>query len=270
MAYWMDMFELGDSNEYEFKFAGNYGAKGEKRAKRRKATPEQIRRQNQRNREKNMRRLIKANFEPYDIWACLKYPRGTRKKTDEVKEDLSKFIRKLREAYAKVDEELKFIYRMEIGEQGGIHIHILVNRLREKLNTDMMIQKLWKHGIVDYKSIYAEGGYEKLAEYIVKKPEEEDEVYKQLSLLPKEERKEYIKHSSSRNLIRPKARRKTYTHWTMRKILQDGPVPKKGYYIDKNSIVSGVNAFTGMSYLYYTEYRLDRESQWQQDYGGGG
>lgn len=257
MAYVKDIFELGDSNEYEYKFAGNYGAKGEKRGERKKPTPEQMRQQNQRNKVKNMRRLIKANFQPYDIWGCLKYPAGIRKKTEEVKEDLKKFLRAMRREYAKVGELFKFVYRMEIGKKGGIHIHILVNRLRKSLNTDMLMQKLWEHGVVDYKSIYAQGGYEDLAEYIVKQPEEESEEYKQLSYLPEEEQKEYIKYSSSRNLIRPKPIRKVYSHWTMRKILEEGPKPRKGYYIDKNSIVSGVNAFTGMSYLYYTEYKLD-------------
>lgn len=271
MAYWEDIFDLGDSIEHECKFAGNYGAKGEKRAKRQKATPEQVKKQNQRNKEKNMRRLIKLNFKPYDIWGCLKYPKGERKNTEEVKDDLKDFWDGMRYDYAKVDEKLKFIYRVEIGEQGGIHIHVLINRLRGKLDTDILMQKRWKHGVVDYKSIYAQGGYEKLAEYIVKQPEEESGAYKQLSLLPEEERKEYVKYSSSRNLIRPKPIRKVYSHWTMRKILTEGPKPQKGYYIDKNSIVSGVNAFTGMSYLHYTEYRIDtKKDSWQQDDGGGG
>lgn len=271
MAYEEHIYEFADSIEYEYKYAGNYGAKGEKRAKRQKPTPEQVRKQNQRNKEKKMRRVIKANFVPYDIWGCLKYPKGTRKKTEEVKDDLTKFWDGMRYDYMKVGEQLKFIYRMEIGEQGGIHIHILINRLREKLDTDVLIQKRWPHGVVDYKSIYAEGGYEKLAEYIVKQPAEESEAYKQLSLLPREEQKEYVKYSSSRNLVRPVPKRKEYRHWTMRKLLREGPKPRKGYYIDKNSIVSGVNAFTGMSYLYYTEYKLvGKEESWQQDYGGGG
>lgn len=266
MAYVVDIYELGESNEYEYKYAGNYGAKGEKRKEREKATPEQVKKQNQLNKEKKMRRTIKLNFAPYDIWACLKYPRGTRKKTQQVKEDVKKFLRQMRDAYAKRGEALKFIYRIEIGEQGGTHIHILVNRLRGEIDTDVLMQKLWMHGIVDYKSIYADGGYEKLAEYIVKQPEEESEEYKQLSLLPKEEKQEYIKYSSSRNLIRPKAKRKVYKHWTMRKILQNGPKPSKGFYIDKNSIVSGTNRFTGMSYLHYTEYRLNRKDMRQQEY----
>ncbi|MFQ8879417.1 MAG: hypothetical protein ACLR7N_13515 [Roseburia hominis] len=48
--------------EYEFKFVGRFGAKGEKRGPRKKATPEQIRKQNQWNKEKTVLRLIRENF----------------------------------------------------------------------------------------------------------------------------------------------------------------------------------------------------------------
>ena len=43
MAYRKDVWRFPGSNEYEYKFIGNYGAKGEKRHKKQKASPEQIR-----------------------------------------------------------------------------------------------------------------------------------------------------------------------------------------------------------------------------------
>ena len=52
--YVQKTFFFEDSTEYEYKFAGKYGAKGEKRQKKEKATPEQIRRQNQWNRQKTV------------------------------------------------------------------------------------------------------------------------------------------------------------------------------------------------------------------------
>ena len=45
MAYRKDVWRFPGSNEYEYKFIGNYGAKGEKRHKKQKASPEQIRKQ---------------------------------------------------------------------------------------------------------------------------------------------------------------------------------------------------------------------------------
>lgn len=91
MAYWLDIYRFPNSTEYEYKWAGRYGAKGERRGKRAKATPEQIKKQNQQNRERYVRRLIKANFFPDDLWVTLKYPAGERKPLAEVKKDLKNF-----------------------------------------------------------------------------------------------------------------------------------------------------------------------------------
>ncbi|RDY30316.1 hypothetical protein [Lachnotalea glycerini] len=255
MAYWKDTWSFPNSIEYEYKFAGNYGAKGEKRGERKKATPEQIKKQNQLNKEKRMRRVIKANFLSEDYWITLKYPEGTRKKVEEVKKELKKFLDDMRKAYKKRSEIFKFIYRMEIGEFGGIHIHILLNRIQGKPHTDLLIKELWPHGTINYQTLYEYGGYKKLANYIVKPPDEE--VYEQLSLFEEEEQKQFIRYSSSRNLIRPEPERKVYRRWTVKQLIEDGPKPIKGFYIDKDSIIVGVNKYTGMSYLQYTECRIN-------------
>lgn len=263
--YWKDKWSFNGSIEYEYKFAGKYGAKGEKRQRKKKATPEQVKKQNQINREKKMRRLIKANFREADIWACLKYPRGVRKPIGEVKLDLENFLRRMRRAYKKAGSVLKFIYRMEIGRKGGIHIHILVNRMAGRIGTDVLIQQCWQQGRINYENLYESGGYQALAEYIVKQPD--DEVMGQLSLFDQKERKELIRYSSSRNLVRPEPERKIYRKRTMRKILDavrkgDGPMPSPGYYIDRNSVYMGVNSFTGYTYLQYTEYKI--KNNWKE------
>lgn len=257
MAYTRDTWTFPDSLEHEYKYMGKYGAAGEKRAEKRKPTKEQIRKQNQWMREKMMRRLIKANFSPNDLWVTLKYPKGCRKPLGEVKKDLKRFLYRLRYEFKKHGESLKYIYRMEIGRKGGIHIHLLVNRTRGKPDTDILIQEKWTHGRANFESLYEQGGYQDLACYIVKLPDEE--IEKQLSLFQEQDRKELIKYSCSRNLIRPVPVKKSYTHWTMRRILEEGPKPTKGYYIDKDSVICGINPVTGMSYLYYTEYPLKKE-----------
>lgn len=255
--YWKDTWKLGSTNEIEYKYAGKYGAKGEKRAKRKKATPEQIRKQNQRNREKNMRRLIKANFSPDDLWCTLKYPKGTLKSVEEVRKDLDNFLSGARKAYRKREEMFKYIYRVEIGRRGGLHIHILVNRIRGEPETAVLIRKLWKGGRVHYEGIYEQGGYEQLAAYIVKPPPEEMEG--QLSLFSEKDRKKLKNYSCSRNLVRPLPERKEYKRRTLRKLIEEGPVPTPGYYIDRDSIACGVNPYTGMSWLHYTEIRIEGE-----------
>lgn len=254
MSYVKDTWSFLNSNEYEYKFAGRYGAKGEKRSKRKKATPEQIKKQNQSNKENRVRRLIKANFMKNDYWCCLKYKKGTRKSVDEYKKDLKKFLDDMRKVYKSIDEVFKFIYRIEVGAAGGVHIHILVNRIRGKTNTDILIQECWKNGRVNYESLYEAGGYKKLANYIVKPPRDDGEE-EQLNLF-EEERSTFLKYSTSRNLIRPEPERKKYSRWTMRKLMSEGPEPTLGYYIEKDSIVMGINPYTGMSYLKYTETRI--------------
>lgn len=268
MAYWKDTWTFPTSIEYEFKFAGNYGAKGEKREKKKKATPEQIKKQNQLNREKRMRRLIEANFDPGDLWNTLKYPKGTRKPLKEVKKDMRKFLSDLRKEYKVRGKPLRFVCRLHIGKQGGIHVHILVNRIRGQ-DTDIIIQKAWSHGQVNYQSINDFGGYKKLANYIVKELAEEEE--QQLSLFEQSERKEFLRYSTSRNLIRPMPERKNYRRWTLRKLIDEGPKPTPGFYIEKDSLHFGVNPYTGMSYLHYRECRIKSpEEKWKGGSRRGG
>lgn len=274
MAYKQIVFPLGDSNEYEYIYAGNYGAKGEKRADRKKASPEQIKKQNQKNKVKRIRRTIKLNFVPGDLWVCFKYPAGVRLSLEEVKRDFETFRDTLRKKYKQRGQPLKYIYRMELGERGGIHIHSVINRIRGA-DTDRILSDIWaktvdrsmrRHGIrgkrteglVDYQSIYDSGGYEDLAKYICKTPDEDTEGYEQLSLFPTPEIKVLTAVQTSRNLIRPEdvKKEKEYHHWTMRRILMDGPKPSPGFYIDQDSIRQGINPYTGLSYLKYTEIKI--------------
>lgn len=256
--YWRDKWSFPSSIEYEFKFSGKYGAKGEKRAGRKKATPEQIKKQNQKNKEKKVRRLIKANFTENDYWATLKYPEGMRKNVLGVYKDLKKCIDATRDVYKKWDEPFKWIYRIEIGELGGIHCHILFNRIPGK-DCDMILRKNWKQGAVNFQMLYEAGGYKKLANYIVKQPDEEQ--YEQMSLFSKEEKKQLMKYSTSKNLIRPEPERKEYRRWTLKRLIEEGPKPTPGFYIDKDSIVYGINPYTGMSYYQYTECRIKKQQR---------
>ncbi len=267
MAYVVDTYDLGDAIEHEHKFAGEYGAKGEKRAPKKKATPEQMKKQNHANRVKKIRREIMLNFHAWDLWLTLKYKRGTRKYMKEVYDDVKKWTDKLRSIYRKAGEQFKWIRRIEIGSYGGIHIHILVNRPRTIKNVDLIMKELWGRAGINFQTLKEEGGYEQLAAYICKKGDDETEG--QLSFLPEEDRKRCLSYSTSKNLIRPEdvRTRKRYTHWTMRRIIENGPKPKEGYYIDKNSIRTGVNPYTGMSYYYYTEIRI--KNRWENNSSGG-
>ena len=273
MAYQQMVFRFKNSNEYEYYFLGEFGAKGEKRAKRRKKTKEEIARANQLRKEKNTRRLIKANFSEKDYWVTLKYPAGTRISIDEVKDDKKYFLKEMRKKYKKHGCVLKWICRLEIGAKGGIHIHIIVNRIKNA-DTDVCLQECWdrtlahsfkrrgrnvpnRRGYVDYELLYDSGDYEALAKYITKKPEKDSEEYEQLSLFEKEEQKTLQTVTTSKNLIRPEAEKKDFSHRTVRRMIKEGPTPTPGYYIVQDSIQHGINPFTGYSYLMYTEKRIN-------------
>ena len=61
-GYKRETWEFGSSREVEEKHTGNYGARGQKREKKRKPTKEEITKQNQWKRERDVRRLIKWNL----------------------------------------------------------------------------------------------------------------------------------------------------------------------------------------------------------------
>ena len=154
MAYRKLTYHFKNSIEHEYHHKGRYGAKGEKRQPKKEVTKEQIALQNQRNRENRMRRLIKANFEEDDLWVGLQYPEGTRKALASVKMDLRKFLTRMRRLYKKMGIPFKFVYRIEIGERGGIHVHVLFNRERQGPHPDLLAKSCWPHGPLNYKSIY--------------------------------------------------------------------------------------------------------------------
>lgn len=259
--YWKDTYTFLNSIEYEFKYPGNYGAKGEKRKPKEKATPEQIKKQNLLNKIASTRRLIKANFLPGDLFVSLNYPAGTRKTLDQIKKDMEKFLNRLKYRYHRQQEQAKFIYRIEKGRRGGIHIHMIINRANGKKGTDQIIRESWKEGRAHFTTLYEEGGYEQLAVYITKPPPEgmEDDP----------EAQECCRIHTSRNLIRPKPERKKYRRWTLRKLIekvdqQDYSFATPGYHIDPDTVSVGINKYTGMSYLKYTEVRDRLKERWDE------
>lgn len=266
MAYTESNYISANYIEHEIYYAGNYGAKGEKRSERQKATPLEIKKNNHWNKVKYYRRLMQLNFFPGDLWTCLKYKSGTRKDINSVKSDVRSFFNHLRKAYRKAGHPLMFIYKLEIGKRGGLHCHVIVNRIPD---CDLIMRNAWKKatedaGSIDYQTIEEYGGYGGLAEYICKEPDEE--IQGQISFLIPEDRKKVYSISSSRNLKRPEPVRKKYSHWTLKKILtgENQIKPTEGFYIDQDTVRKGVNRFTGMSYLCYTEVRINmlrREEQ---------
>ena len=251
MAYIEDRYYLNDKIEHEYKFAGHFGAKGEKRGSRKKPTPHQIMLQNEWNRKKQIRRKIELNFQKGDPFITLAYHKGDDPDMEQMEEDLRYLIRNLRTQYRKQGKELKYIYRMEIGKRGGRHIHILMNYIDGIIP---LASKYWRGRRPNITETYdLESG--QLAEYLTKRPD--DEISGQLSFIPKEEQKKYVRYSCSRNLKKPEPERHVCSHRTAERMIRDGIKPTKGYEVIKESIRHFISPYTGYTHLYYKERRIE-------------
>ncbi len=220
---------------------GNYGAPGEKREKKKKPTPEDVRRQNERNRWRKVQRLILMNFKEGDWHLILKYRPGERPETcDEAKAQLRKFLNRMREAYKKAGIPFKWIAVTERGKRGQVlHHHLVIEDIRrDGIDTVKLVKKLWTYGSEFFVSLYDDGEYEKLAEYIVKAETKEEGGW--------------CTYSRSRNLKPPVKIVKDVPH----KRWRDPPVAPEGWYVVKDSVHNGENPVTGQPYQHYTIKKL--------------
>lgn len=219
----------------------NYGAPGEKRGKKQKRTPEDIRRQNERNRWRRIQRLILNNFRQGDWHLILKYRPGERPETyGEAKRHRKKFLDRMRKEYKKAGIHFKWIAVTERGKKGQVlHHHLVIQDIhREGIDTVQLVKKLWSYGNEFFVSLYEDGEYEKLAEYIVKAEDREEG--------------EWCTYSRSRNLVPPKKTVET----VRRRSWRDPPVAPRGWYVVKDSVYNGMNPVTGYPYQHYTLKKL--------------
>lgn len=246
-GYIREKWECGDTLDIEEKHTGRYGAPGQKREKKKKASPEDIKRQNQWKRVRDLLRLIKWNFKKHDYWMTLTYKKGERPSWEQILDDVGKCIRKVRMKYRKQGMELKYIYRIAIGKNGGPHVHILANRFsNEKTGSDIIFSECWERGHVNFTTTYEFGGFKELAKYIAK-PLEEWEPEKMKRFHP------------SRNLIRKESEKEVIRRRAL--VDKNGqprePKAPKGYYVDPDSIRMGINPVTGYPYRHYTLVKIN-------------
>ena len=204
-----------------------------KRQKRKKPTPEQMAKQNQWKKERDIRWLLKMNFDQYDYWTTYTYRREERPVSIETAKDhIQKHLRKMRDWCKKQGLQLKYIVITEYGSRGGVHHHVVMNRIP---GMDMEITKNWSYGNISFNLLYLKGDFRQLASYIAKLPAEDNSIKDKW-------------YSRSRNLKKPAMEKKPMK----RKTFSKEPFVPKGYYLDKESVYSGTNPITGHLYRYYT------------------
>ncbi len=244
--------EIHDKIEIEKHYPGRFGAPGMPREKKKKKTPEDVVRQNYWRRCRELRRIMELNFGGGDfhvILTCRKDERPSEKVAPKV---IRKFRDELRKAYKKQGWELKYIITCETGERGAVHWHMIVNNMHSSTtSTSKLINKLWKLGRTYYSTMDETGDYKKLAEYMIKESTKRME---------KEETIEKLSYMISRNLIRPQVKEKKIDAKSWRKT----PKAPPGWKVVLESIVNGINKFTGLPYQHYT---IRKEAGTDEDSG---
>lgn len=236
------IYDMGVIIQVEKSYPGNNGAPGQKREKKKKKTPEDIRRQNEYNRWRKIQRIILANFKEGDWHLILKYRPGERPETyEEAVEHRKKFLNRMRDAYRKAGIQFKWIIVTERGRKGQVlHHHLVIEDIRrEGIDTVKLVKKLWPYGNEFFVSLYEGGEYEKLAQYIVKAETKEECGW--------------CTYSRSRNLVVPERKVEIIHHRRWR----NPPVPPKGWYVVQDSVWNGENPVTGQPVQHYTLKRLD-------------
>lgn len=208
-----------------------YGAPGAKRRKRRKPTPEEMKRQNQRARERKVRWMLREHFEEADCFVLLTYRQADRPESmEQCSKDWEVCRRKLKRLYQKAGIEFKWISNIEVGCRGAWHIHAVLKNVPDLIKA---LQKHWgkPHGGVVIKPMWSEGEFSQLAAYLVKTPETDKRLVD-------------AKASHSRNMPIPEPKERTYTRWKTFEGRDPRNLPA-GWRIDKDSLEEG---FTRMGY----------------------
>lgn len=243
MPYIEETCIAGQTIEVRKYYSVRWHCKGEKRQAKEKPTEEAAAKINQRNAERDLRRLMNANFVDGDYLVRMDFhnrPSGS----EEMQELMAKFVRKLRRELNKVGQELKYIYVKEVGPRGSRHVHALI----KKCDTDIL-RKAWPYGGIHIDPLNSDGQYGKIASYFIKYAGRTEQT---------EERLIGKRWYGSRNLEKPKVKKKVVKSNTFRKTVKE----KNGYYLDKESVQYGVTDM-GYEFFSYTLIKTDQQTRGQ-------
>ena len=144
---------------------------------------------NQRDAERKLARLLRANFCENDLEIDLTYARP--ESAEGAVKDLKRWLKELRKIYRAGGAELRYVYTVEQGKKSGrIHFHLVVNL--GPISRDE-IENLWDHGYANARRLRMdESGLSGLSKYVAKQGRTRKESGKR-------------RWSCSRNLLRPAA-----------------------------------------------------------------
>lgn len=242
MAVTKKTYRFDNATEVEEYLSGRYGAPGQKREKKRKPTPEQMKKANQRQKEKWCRRRMRRWFRRDDMWVTLTWePKQRPPDMKAARDQFGRFLRRVRERYKRRGYALRWMRNIERGTKGAWHIHMLVTRVPD---TDLIIADTWPYGTVDMKPCHKEGNFRRLAAYLTKTPETE----------PRLKESDY---DASRNMPLRRPETRQLNRWRERDRIR---IPE-GFYMDEDSYHEGTNPVTGHPYREYTLLRIKEKEE---------
>lgn len=136
------------------------------RSAKRAATPEQIRRQNEKNAKRKLEQLVAANFGDGDLAITLTYAQWVE--YERAQRDIRNFIRSARRWREKHGlSEIKYVYAIERHKSGCSHIHIILPKMERDA-----IEKIWRHGYANARRLQpGKYGLIGISRYLAKDPQ---------------------------------------------------------------------------------------------------
>lgn len=228
MPYYRKTIQSGNMIEVEYYYSPRTRNKPSfGRSVRQSLTPEKQKKANAIRAEKQTRRLIANNFTPgKDLYLTLNSRENMTE--EEFERAVNNFIRRLKYYRKKHGmTPLKYIGAIECGKRGDRwHFHVVVNEIDFKI-----LSQMWTVGRVWAETLYADGGFKDLANYLRK------------DVTGKKRLKQ------SRNLLQPKER---VTEIGKRKVREFehgvAPTAPKGFYMTEADF--NYNDYTGTSALF--------------------
>ncbi|MBO5144882.1 MAG: hypothetical protein J6C19_05035 [Lachnospiraceae bacterium] len=250
MPYVKRTTRAGKTLEIEKYYTSRYNKRGGSRAAHAKPTEEQQKKINTRQAERRLRLLMNANFGYGDYHVVLDYirHRGEPERTrEQMRRDADIFLRELRKLYRAAGLELKYIHVMETGQKGARHHHLVLNHADPKF-----IQAAWKKAYKENNRVKIfpldeSGNYRKLAAYFIKYTDSHPKGSAG-ALQGK-------RWNCSKNLVRPVPEYEIINKSWFRHEIK----APKGYYIDKETLRSGINddEHGGYEWLHYILVQLE-------------
>lgn len=236
MPYRQEICRAGKTKQYTYYYSVRADRKEGSRRQKENKTSEAQKKVNSRQSVKKLTWILNENFDGTSLYVTWSYDKAKRPADkDQLRSDIDKLLRSLRQIYKKEDKVLKYVWVAEKGERGAAHVHMVINEIEAR-----KLKKCWDKGFITIKPMDDSGQYAKLASYFVKYSEK---------TMKTEEGFGGKRYNSSRNLKIPEPERKTVTS---RNAYSHNIQIPSGWYLDKDSVAEAWHEVTGFMYFTYT------------------